>query len=55
MFNTGYGICWFVGSALMGYLYDVSVTYLVVFSVLIQLFSIPILLAVRRQWKSGTV
>jgi MFS family permease len=54
IFNTGYGLCWFIGSALMGYLYDVSIMYLVMFSVFIQLFSIPILLLVRRQWKSGT-
>ena len=54
IFNTGYGLCWFIGSALMGYLYDVSITSLVVFSVVIQLCSVPMLLFVRRQWTSKT-
>jgi MFS-type transporter involved in bile tolerance (Atg22 family) len=48
VFNTGYGLFWFVGSALMGYLYDISVTSLVAFSIAAQLVSIPILAAVRR-------
>jgi MFS family permease len=54
IFNTGYGLCWFIGSALMGYLYDVSITGLVVFSVVIQLCSVPMLVFVGRQWTSIT-
>jgi MFS family permease len=49
VFNTGYGISWFFGSALMGYLYDVSVTGLVVFSVITQLASVPLFLTVKKQ------
>lgn len=49
IFNTGYGVCWFLGSALMGYLYDVSLMSLVVFSVVVQLASIPLFLKVRRR------
>jgi MFS family permease len=49
VFNTGYGLCWFIGSALMGYLYDVSIPFLVVFSVAIQLLSVPVLLLVRKR------
>jgi predicted MFS family arabinose efflux permease len=49
IFNTGYGLAWFCGSALMGILYDRSVNTLVLFSVVIQLFAIPILLLVQRQ------
>jgi predicted MFS family arabinose efflux permease len=26
IFNTGYGVFWFLGSALMGYLYDISLS-----------------------------
>ncbi|MCL6630302.1 MAG: MFS transporter [Armatimonadetes bacterium] len=48
VFNTGYGIFWFAGSALMGYLYDVSVPGLIAFSVVAQLASIPILIIVRQ-------
>ena len=39
-FNTVYGIFWFAGSTLMGYLYDFSVTSLIIFSVGTQLFAI---------------
>jgi len=48
VFNTGYGVFWFVGSALMGYLYDISIPSLVAFSIAAQLVSIPILVVVRR-------
>lgn len=48
VFNMGYGIAWFLGSVLMGALYDVSIPAVVIFSVAIQLASIPVLLMVRR-------
>lgn len=43
VFNMGYGLFWFLGSALMGFLYDVSVMYLVIFSVSLQLISVIVL------------
>lgn len=49
IFNTGYGLAWFAGSALMGVLYDVSLPALVVFSMLIQLTAIPVLFLVSRR------
>ncbi|PLZ31808.1 MFS transporter, partial [Fischerella thermalis WC542] len=48
IFNTGYGLSWFLGSALMGILYDRSINALVVFSIIIQLVAVPILLFVNR-------
>lgn len=36
VFHTGYGLAWFAGSALMGWLYDRSVVALVMFSVVVQ-------------------
>jgi len=48
IFNTGYGLFWFLGSALMGVLYDVSVPALIVFSSAMQLASLPLLLGVSR-------
>ncbi|WAL59937.1 MFS transporter [Thermocoleostomius sinensis] len=48
IFNTGYGLAWFAGSALMGVLYDFSLPALVIFSVLIQFAAIPALF-----WVSG--
>jgi hypothetical protein len=49
IFNAGYGIFWFLGSALLGILYDASLPSLVVFSVAVQLASIPLFLSVARQ------
>jgi MFS family permease len=48
IFNTGFGLFWFLGSALMGMLYDVSLGALIAFSVIIQLLAIPIFHRVSR-------
>jgi predicted MFS family arabinose efflux permease len=42
MYDTGYGVFWFAGSWLMGYLYTHSVQALVIFSLSIQMISLPI-------------
>ncbi len=47
-FNLGYGVFWFLGSALMGVLYDTSILALIVFSVVMQLASIPLFLMIRK-------
>ena len=49
LFNAGFGLFWFLGSALMGFLYDFSLGALVAFSVTAQLLAIPFFLAVSRQ------
>ena len=49
LFNAGFGLFWFIGSALMGLLYEVSLGALVAFSVTAQLLAIPIFLVVSRQ------
>ena len=49
IFNTGYGIFWFLGSALMGILYDISLISLIAFSVVAQLASIPLLILVKKK------
>lgn len=49
VFNTGFGLFWFSGSFLMGILYDVSITSLVIFSLCIQLLAIPLLCIVKNQ------
>lgn len=55
VFNTCYGISWFAGSALMGVLYDVSLPALVIFSVVAQLASVPLLLLTARIRKGSPV
>jgi MFS family permease len=54
VFNTGFGVFWFAGSALMGALYDVSIPALIVFSVAIQLASIPLFFGVRLPRRVGS-
>jgi MFS family permease len=49
VFNTGFGLFWFLGSALMGILYDFSLWSLIFFSVIIQLCSIPIFLRISNK------
>jgi len=44
IFNTMYGVSWFMGSALMGILYDFSVKYVIIFAIIMELTSIPILI-----------
>lgn len=51
VFNSIYGAAWFAGSALMGLLYDLSIPGLVAFSVLSQLVSVPVLYAVRHEFR----
>jgi MFS family permease len=48
MFTAGYGVAWFVGSAIMGVLYDVSIPAVVVFCVALQLAAVPVFFKVRR-------
>ncbi|MBF6590941.1 MAG: MFS transporter [Ktedonobacterales bacterium] len=48
LFDTGFGICWFVGSVLLGILYQASIPALVIFSVAAQLAAIPFVLRTRR-------
>jgi predicted MFS family arabinose efflux permease len=49
LFDTGYGIAWFVGSAAMGLLYDKSILAVVLFSVVLQLAAIPILFIANKR------
>jgi predicted MFS family arabinose efflux permease len=49
VFDTGYGIAWFLGSAAMGLLYDKSILAVVLFSVILQLAAIPILFIANKK------
>ncbi len=49
LFNAGFGLCWFLGSALMGILYDFSLPALITFSILSQLASLPLFIYIRRR------
>jgi len=48
LFDTGFGIARFVGSVVMGWLYDKSVPSLILLSVLLQLAALPVLFFAGR-------
>jgi MFS family permease len=48
IFTAGYGIFWFIGSVILGRLYDVSISALILFSVAAQLVAIPFFFKVRK-------
>jgi predicted MFS family arabinose efflux permease len=48
VFDTGFGIGWFMGSTVMGLLYDHSILAVVLFSTIVQLAALPILFFARR-------
>ncbi|QER42577.1 MFS transporter [Thermodesulfobacterium sp. TA1] len=50
VFNTGYGLFWFLGSTVLGLLYDFSIFALILTSVVLQLLAIPLLLKVRKYY-----
>jgi MFS family permease len=48
IFNTAYGLAWFIGSALMGFLYDKSLVAIFVFVVVVEIASLPVFFALRK-------
>ena len=52
VFDTGFGIAWFIGSAIMGLLYEKSIPGLVAFSVILQLAALPLFLFANRQQRT---
>jgi len=40
IFNTVYGLSWFMGSAAMGFLYGISIAYVIIFSLALELSSL---------------
>jgi predicted MFS family arabinose efflux permease len=49
VFDTGFGIAWFLGSATMGFLYAVSLPALIAFSIVFQLASLPVFAVARSR------
>jgi len=49
IFTAGYGVAWFIGSAIIGMLYDVSIPAVIAFCVIAQIAAIPFLYAVRKK------
>ncbi|PYI43617.1 MAG: MFS transporter [Verrucomicrobia bacterium] len=49
LFDTGYGIAWFVGSAVMGLLYDKSILAVAIISVSFQLAALPVFFIANKR------
>jgi predicted MFS family arabinose efflux permease len=55
VFDTAFGVAWFIGSAAMGLLYERSIVGVVLFSVVLQLAALPALYAAKRYEREGIV
>jgi MFS family permease len=53
LFNAAYGGAWFAGSALLGYLYGVSIPALIAFSMAVQAVSLPFLVGIARRFRAS--
>jgi MFS family permease len=53
LFTAGYGVAWFLGSAVIGVLYDVSVPALVAFCIAAQVLAVPLFASVSRHHRAG--
>ncbi|MGQ9694024.1 MAG: MFS transporter [Thermodesulfobacteriota bacterium] len=53
IFNAGFGLFWFLGSALMGILYDISLPSLVLFSLVMQVAAIVFLILITKRSRGG--
>ena len=49
IFNTAYGLSWFLGSTLTGLFYDISILYIIFFSIAVELISFPLLFSVVKR------
>lgn len=55
VFNTAYGAFWFLGSAIMGVLYDISIPSMVIFSVIMILASIPFFYTIQVRTRNQKI
>ena len=55
LFNASYGLFWFLGSAVIGLLYDRSIPMLIAFAVALQLVAVPVLWRVGRERRATMV
>lgn len=49
IFNTGFGVAWFLGSLVLGILYNISLKELIIFSLITQLMAIPFFIVVAKK------
>lgn len=49
LFNAAYGLAWFLGSTVMGILYGLAASHVILLAVVLELSSLPFLTLLRRQ------
>jgi predicted MFS family arabinose efflux permease len=54
LFTAGYGLAWFLGSALIGWLYDLHVGAAVAVSVVLEIAALPFFVLAARAAKDGS-
>ncbi len=54
LFDTGFGIAWFLGSAAMGIIYAKSIPALIIFSVVLQVAALPVFVLAARREKAAS-
>jgi MFS family permease len=53
VFDTGFGVAWFLGSAGMGIIYTKSIPALILFSVVLQVAALPVFAQATRREKTA--
>ena len=53
LFTAGYGVAWFLGSAVIGVLYDVSVPAVVAFCIVTQVLAVPLFASVSAHHRAS--
>jgi MFS family permease len=48
LFTAGYGISWFIGSAIIGILYDTSLSAVIAFCIIAEIAAVPFLRAAQK-------
>lgn len=54
IFTAGYGVAWFLGSALLGWLYDVSIPALIAVGIVLELLAVPFFVVVARRMPAAS-
>ena len=49
VFNAAYGLSIFIGSALTGFLYDYSISAVIVISIMVEIMAIPVFFVMRKE------
>jgi MFS family permease len=52
IFNTAYGLCMFIGAASMGWLYEIDLRYIMVFSLLNELIALVLFVYIVKSIRS---